>query len=99
MLVPLDKAIRGGPWRTVIDMKSGVLERRAEAQLTFPDTVSTGTPPVKAKALPLYKEKSIVVPVAVGFIGLLFLILIVLAVREYLRRQKRARQEAVTPAG
>ncbi|MCU1587400.1 MAG: hypothetical protein JWN31_893 [Frankiales bacterium] len=95
VLVPLNKAIRGGPWRTVIDMKSGVLERKAEAQLTFPDTVSTGTPPVKAKALPLYKEKSIVVAVAVGFIGLLFLILIVLAVREYLRRQKRARAESV----
>ena len=91
VLVPLDRAIRGGPWHAVIDMKSGVLERRAEGDLTFPDAPSSVSTPVKAKPLPLYKDKSILVPVAATFIGLLFLILIILAVREYLRRQ-RAKQ-------
>jgi hypothetical protein len=89
VLVPLDRAIQGGPWHAVIDMKSGVLERKAEAQLTFPSTPATSAAPVKAKPLPLYKDKGILVPVAVSFIGLLFLILIVLALREYLRRQRR----------
>lgn len=89
VLVPLNKAIRGGPWHAVIDMKSGVLERKAQGQVTFPDAPSSSEPPVKATPLPLYKDKSIVVPVAASFIGLLFLILITLAVREYLRRQRR----------
>ncbi|MCW2543173.1 MAG: hypothetical protein JWM40_725 [Frankiales bacterium] len=94
VLVPLDRAIRGGPWHAVIDMKSGVLERKAEAHLTFPDAPAAVSTPVKAKPVPLYKEKSVLVPIAVSFIGLLFLILIILALREYLRRQRQKQTPA-----
>jgi hypothetical protein len=95
VVVPLSKAIRGGPWHAVIDMKSGVLERKAEGDITFPDKASTGSAPVPAKPVPLpaYKDKGILVPVAIGFIGLLSLILLLLALKEYLRRQ-RAKQGA-----
>ena len=58
--------------------------------LTFPDKAGTSEPPVPATSVPLYKDKGILVPIAVSFIALLFLILLVLALREYLRRQRAA---------
>lgn len=90
VLVPLDKAIRGGPWKAVIEMQSGTLRRKAEGSVTFPDKPSSSLPPVDAKDLPLRKDPGIVVPVAAGFIGLLLLALLVLALREWLRRQRGA---------
>ena len=95
VVVPLSKAIRGGPWHAVVDMKSGVLERKAEGDVTFPDKPSTGGPKVPAKAVPLpvYKDKGILIPVAITFIGFLSLVLLLMALREYLRRQ-RAKQGA-----
>lgn len=89
VLVPLNKAIRGGPWHAVIDMLSGVLERKAEGDITFPDKPSTAAPAVKAHALPLYKDRGILVPIAIGFISLLLLLLLLLALKEYLRRQRQ----------
>lgn len=89
VVVPLDEAIRGGPWRAVITMKSGILERRAEGRLTFPDKASTGTAPVPVKQLPLYERKSVVVPFAAIFIGVLALLLLLLALREWRRRRQQ----------
>jgi len=86
--VPLDKATRGGPWHAVITMKSGVLERKAEGQISFPDQPSSSGVPVKAKPLPLNQRPSIVIPVAIAMIGLLALILLTMATREYLRRHR-----------
>ncbi|MCU1595794.1 MAG: hypothetical protein JWO12_3186 [Frankiales bacterium] len=77
VVVPLDKAIRGGPWHAVIDMKSGLLERKASGEITFPDKPSSVSPPVKAKALALYKDRSVLVPVAAGMVSLLLLVLLV----------------------
>ncbi|MCW2544142.1 MAG: hypothetical protein JWM40_1694 [Frankiales bacterium] len=88
--IVLGKAITGGPWTATLDVRSGVLRRKAQAQISFPDKAGTTAPPVAAKNLPLYKDKGILVPIAVSFIGLLFLILLVLALREYLRRQRAA---------
>ena len=88
VLVPLDKAIRGGPWKAVIEMESGVLKRKAEGMVTFPDKASSSLPPVVAEDLPLHKDKDIVIPVAASFIGLLLLILLLMALREWLRRQR-----------
>lgn len=74
--VILHKAIRGGPWHAVIDMTSGLLERKAEGDVTFPDTPATESPAVKAKAIPLYEDRGILVPVAIVLIGLLVLMLL-----------------------
>jgi len=90
VVVPLDKAIRGGPWHAVITMKSGLLERRAEGDVTFPDAANSATPPVKAKALPLYQDKGILVPLAILLIGLLALLLILLFARQALRKRRAA---------
>lgn len=89
VVVPLDKAIRGGPWHAVIAMTSGLLERMAEGDITFPDKASSVSPPVKAKPLSLYEDRSVLVPVAAGMVGLLLLVLLVVW---YLsRRRRRAR--------
>jgi hypothetical protein len=88
--IVLGKAITGGPWTATLDVRSGVLRRKAQAQISFPDKAGTAAPPVAAKNVPLYKDKGILVPIAVSFIGLLFLILLILALREYLRRQRAA---------
>jgi hypothetical protein len=76
VVVPLDKAIRGGPWTAVISMKSGLLERRAEGILTFPDDAGAAATAVMARQLPLYKDKSVVFPIAIGVFGLVLLLLL-----------------------
>ena len=81
IVVPLDKAIRGGPWHAVIDLTSGVLERKAAGDVTFPDRPDTASPVVLAKALPLYKDKGILVPVAGVLVGLMGLLLLILLLR------------------
>lgn len=86
--VPLDKAISGGPWHAVISMKSGVLERKAEGDVTFPDTAGASSPPVKA--VPLYKDRGAVGLVAAFLIGLLALALLLLALRAFLGRRRVA---------
>ena len=91
VVVPLDKAIRGGPWKAVISMKSGLLERRAEGSVTFPDTLGTAAPEVKAKDLPLYKDKGVVFPLAIAVVGGV-LLLVVAAVFAQLRGRRRKAQ-------
>lgn len=76
VVVPLDKAIRGGPWHAVVDMKSGLLERKASGDVTFPDQADAVSPAVKAKALPLYKDRGLVGTFAGVLIGLLLLALL-----------------------
>ena len=86
--VVLDKAIRGGPWTARLTLRSGLLERRAEATLTFPDSPGQQTAPVRAKNLPLAQDRKVLVPVAAGLIGLLFLLLLVVG---YLTSRRRGR--------
>lgn len=87
--VPLDKAIRGGPWHAVIDMTSGLLERKAEGDVTFPDAPDSTSPVVKAKAIPLYEDRGILVPIAIVLIGVVGLILLALLL--LLRRRRKGR--------
>lgn len=96
VVVPLDKAIRGGPWKAVISMTSGLLERRAEASVTFPDEAGTATPEVAAKELPLYKDKGVVFPVAIAVFSLVLLVLLAFLLRQLLARRRRARGEGPT---
>lgn len=90
VVVPLDKAIRGGPWKAVISMKSGLLERRAEGLVTFPDAVDTVAPEVAAKELPLYKDKGVVFPIAIAIVGIVLLLVLAALLRLLLARRRRA---------
>ena len=89
--VPLDQAIRGGPWSAVLEVRSGLLIRKATAQLTFPDKGGSAGDPVQASTVPLHKDHTVRL-VAVIMASLLLLLLLALALREWLRRQ-RAVQE------
>lgn len=84
--VVLDKAIDGGPWLATITMRSGLLERRAEALVTFPQGTGTTAPAVQAKNLPLREDPSVVIPVAVGIFGLAVLLLLLALLRRRRRR-------------
>jgi hypothetical protein len=84
--VPLSKAIRGGPWHAVVDLHSGLLERKAEGNITFPAGAGSQSSPVKAKALPLYRDRGILLPIAAGLVGLLLLLLLLFFLRSRRRR-------------
>jgi hypothetical protein len=91
--IPLSSAITGGPWRARLTLRSGRLERRAEAQLTFPDQPGQVKPPVKAKNLPLAKDRKVLIPVAASLIALLLLVLFVLWLLAKLRNKRQKDDE------
>ena len=93
VVVPLDKIIRGGPWKAVITMKSGLLERRAEGQVTFPDELGTAAPEVKAKTLPLYKDKGVVFPLAIAVVSVVLLLVLAALLWLLLAKRRRAREQ------
>ena len=84
--VPLPEAIRGGPWTATLALTSGVLQRRARAVITFPDT--RGQTAVPVKALALYKDKKVVVPVAVVLLCVLALLLLAVGIISSRRRAR-----------
>lgn len=90
--IVLAKAIGGGPWTARLTLRSGLLERRAEAQLTFPDEAGQAAPPVKAKNLPLAKDRKVLIPLA-GALILLLLLLLLLVGLITSRRKARDKRE------
>ena len=94
--VPLDKALPDGPWLATLDLRSGLLERKVEGTLTFPDKPATEGPPVTPRELPLYEKRSVVVPVAATLIGVVGLALLVLGWGAFARR-RRAQEEQDRP--
>lgn len=95
--VILDKALPPGPWKARIDLKSGLLERAAEATITFPQAAATSSPPVTAKAVPLTKDFNVLVPIAVGLIVLVLAGLLWLLWRRRRRRDDDEQQPSSTP--
>ncbi|MCW2499974.1 MAG: hypothetical protein JWN87_1650 [Frankiales bacterium] len=96
--VPLDKAIRGGPWRAVIALKSGLLERQATGNLTFPDQAASEAAPVTASPVPLYQDESAVTLFAAVLIGIMALFLLLFALLAFLRRREREDPRSALPA-
>lgn len=85
--IVLDKAIAGGPWTATLTLRSGLLERRAEATITFSTGVRGHGAGCPARPLPLARDPSVVVPVAGALVGLLVLVLVVVG---YLTSRRRA---------
>lgn len=92
--VVLDRAITGGPWTATLTLKSGLLERQARAQITFPDDPGEAAAPVVAENLSPREDPKVLVPIAGGLIGLVALLLLLL-----LRRGDRSPrgQQRLTP--
>jgi diguanylate cyclase (GGDEF)-like protein len=81
--ITLDKRIPAGPWDAQIALRSGLLERRAAATITFPDLGTTASP---VNATPIRVRPPY--PIIAGLIVLFLLaIAVLLAVR---RRRRRA---------
>lgn len=87
VLVKLDKSLPVGPWHARIDMQSGRIKRAAEATITFPAANGTAAAPVQARAVPLVKNRKVLIPLAAG---LIVLVLVVLA-GLYLRAKQRSK--------
>ena len=64
----LDKALPAGPWLARIELRSDLLRRAAEGTITFPTANGTSAAPVKAKAVPLTKNRHLLIPIAIGLI-------------------------------
>jgi hypothetical protein len=91
LTIPLGKALPAGPWLATLDLRSGLVQRRVQATLTFPAGSSATSAPVVPKELPLYQRKGVVVPVAALLIGLLSLALLVVGLVTAHRRGWRWR--------
>lgn len=92
--VRLDPELPAGPWTAQISVKSGLLERRAEARITFPDEAGTANAPVEARNLALRENPNVLIPIAAGLIGLIALLLLLALLRGGLRRAGRGQQPA-----
>lgn len=85
--IPLDAAIRGGPWNATLTARSGLVERRAEAVITFPEEAGDEAAPVEAEELALREDPSVVIPVAIGIFSLAVLLLLLSLLRSRARRR------------
>jgi hypothetical protein len=72
--ISLDRQLPAGPWDARITLQSGLLERRAEATITFPDVGAS--PPVKTTSI----GSTWIYPALIGLAALLLLTLAVLVV-------------------
>ena len=70
VIVRLDKQVPAGPWLAHLEMQSGLIKHAAEATITFPTQAGTVGKTVKAKAVPLTKNKQVLGIVAGSIIGL-----------------------------
>lgn len=97
--VVLDKAITGGPWTATLTLQSGLLERQARAQITFPDAAGTESAPVAAENLSPAEDPKILVPIAVSLIMLIALLLLWWLIARRRTRRKEDEEQQPVPAG
>jgi len=71
--VLLDKSLPNGPWHARIVLRSGLLAHAAEGTITFPSGAGQSATPVKATAVPLTKNRHLLIPIALLLIFLLAL--------------------------
>ena len=90
--IALDKRLPAGPWNAQITLKSGLLERSAEASITFPDIGASG--PVKPLALTTTSKPGWGYP---AIVGLAVLLLLLIAAAVVGARRRRAPQRVRTP--
>jgi hypothetical protein len=95
--VVLDKALPAGPWHARIVLRSGLLARAAEGTITFPSGAGQSAKPVKATAVPLTKNRHVLVPIAIGLILALLLGLLLFLL--WKRRKRKDDDEDETPGG
>lgn len=68
MGVPVDRTVPPGPWHAVMTVRSGTLEQRVEATLSFPAAPGGSAAPVAARRVPLTRDRSVVAPLAAALL-------------------------------
>lgn len=89
MTVLLDPALPDGPWKARLDARSGLVQRSAEATILFPEEAGSASAPVDAT--PIYRDRGILLPLALGLLVLAFVL--VLLVWLVARRRDEAEDE------
>ncbi len=89
--VVLDPNLPQGPWRAVARLSAGEVERAAEAEITFPETVGISE---SVDAHPL-QDRGLLIPLAVGLLLLALLLLLLFA----LWRRRSQDEDADDPPG
>lgn len=95
VLVMLDKQTPAGPWLAKLLLQSGYVSHTVTGRITFPANAGTISAPVKA--VPLVRNRNVVVPVALGLIGLALLGLILFLLWRRRRRDEDEDQQSATP--
>ena len=92
--IVLDPALPDGPWTATLVLRSGPVERAAEAVITFPSDAGAENPPVAATPADPQRiagggpGSGLRLPL-LGLAGLLLLLVIAALVRQLLRRARR----------
>ncbi|WP_052666183.1 hypothetical protein [Nitriliruptor alkaliphilus] len=69
--ITLDPSLPDGPWRAEVTLRSGQLEERAEAVISFPEAG-------QGEAVPLHplQDRGVLLPIAAGLLALALLLLL-----------------------
>lgn len=86
--VMLDPALPDGPWLAEIALRSGRVERSAQATITFP--AAAGQAARAVTATPVEQQRLLLLPVAAGLLALALLVLALVARRERDRSRPRS---------
>ncbi len=79
--VVLDDQLPDGPWQAVLTLESGLLERSASAEITFPEAGDAGA------AVPVVSEQSSWAPLIAGAAAVVLLLVVLFII--WRRRKKR----------
>lgn len=93
--VRLDPALPAGPWRAILTLRSGTLERAAEATIVFPGAAGESAEPVEATEVPLHQDRGFLLPLA---LGLLILALLLVVLVWWLKRRRDEDEDDGQPA-
>jgi hypothetical protein len=73
VLVKVDRAVAAGPWAATLTLRSGLLERRVAASLTFPGEAGAQAAPVDVEQLSTSKNEVLNPLPALAAVGVVLL--------------------------
>jgi hypothetical protein len=90
--IPLDKQTPNGPWLATLRLRSGYVSHAVKGRIVFPSTPGASSTPVKA--VPITKNRHVLVPLAIGLILAIVLGLLLFLLWKRRRRKDDEEQDA-----
>jgi len=90
--IPLDKQTPNGPWLATLRLRSGYVTHAVKGRILFPTTPGASATPVKA--VPITKNRHVLVPIAIGLILAIVLGLLLFLLWKRRRRKDDEEQDA-----